>query len=360
MYSNRPHTVPPNRQQKKIDLVQYRITPYFLIVLFSFAIMWVRIFMLDWAWWQHLLSFFSQSAALIMIWHLIRWLNDRLERVIPFENGPLQRVFIQVMIVLFLLSPIIALLFTYARPYMPSFVNKQVIALLIMMFVVVIILFNFSFYAGYFFKNWQQSVEERARLEVQAAGLEREKMNLQYHQLRNQVNPHYLFNTLSSLDGLIQTHPELASEFVRHMSKVYRYVLQHHESEVVSVDEELEFIHHYLELLKVRYQRGLSVQCSVSKPASEKGIVMVTLQMLIDNAIKHNITQPDQPLNIVIRDEGEYMVVHNNKQLRRQIETSNGQGLAQLQQLYTFLTDRPLMVEEGPEYFRIKLPLIEI
>jgi len=353
--------VSTSSQQRKIELVQLRITPYFLIALFSFSIMCVRVFMLpDWLWWMHALSFFSQTFFMVLIWHLIKWLNGRLERYMPFEQGPAQRMFIQVFIVLAILSPLVFAAFTFARPFLPSFVNQQVIALLIMMFVVMIILLNFSFYAGYFFKNWQQSVVDKALLEVQAAELEREKFNLQYHQLRNQVNPHYLFNVLASLDGLIQTNPTLASEFVSHMSKVYRYVLQHKENEVVSLDEELEFIGHYIHLLKARYQDGLHIHCNLTDAAREKGIVMVTLQMLIDNAIKHNVIQPASPLKIVIWDEQGKLNVHNNKQLRRHIDSSNQQGLTQLTQLYSFLSAEPVTVDDQPEHFTIKIPLLEI
>jgi two-component system, LytTR family, sensor kinase len=356
---NIEHRLSTQNQQRKIELVQFRITPYFLIALFSFAIMCVRIFMLpNWKWWMHVTSFFTQTVFMILIWRFIRWLNGQLERVIPFEKGPAQRMFIQVMIVLLLLSPFVIGSVTFARPYLPSFVNKQVIALLIMMFVVMIVLLNFSFYAGYFFKNWQQSVVEKAGLEVQAARLEQEKFHLQYHQLRNQVNPHYLFNTLSSLDSLIQTNPDLASEFVRHMAKVYRYVLQHKENEVVSLNEEMEFIGHYLHLLHTRYQEGLRVECHISEAARERGVVMVTLQLLLDNAIKHNIVQPESPLQVSISDEHHYLVVRNNKQLRKQIETSNGHGLAQLRQLYSFLSDRAVVIEDTDVAFTVKIPLL--
>jgi two-component system, LytTR family, sensor kinase len=160
------------------------------------------------------------------------------------------------------------------------------------------------------------------------------------------------------LDGLIQTDPALASEFVRHMAKVYRYVLQHKENEIVSLEEELEFIAHYFELLQVRYKEGFGIHYNISEAAKEKGIVMVTLQMLIDNAVKHNMVQEGTPLKIVVWDEGDYLLVHNNKQLRKQMETSNKHGLEQLRQLYSYLSDKPVIIEETEEYFTVKIPLL--
>jgi LytS/YehU family sensor histidine kinase len=276
----------------------------------------------------------------------------------PFEHGPVKRIVIQLLICIGILAPIVAVGIYFGRPYMPVYVNKQFLAIAAILFVVLISLFNFSFYAGYFFNNWQKSIEEKAQIEIQAAELEKEKFDLQYHQLRNQVNPHYLFNTLTSLDGLIHTNPELASEFVRHMAKVYRYVLRHKESEVVNLDEELEFIQHYIRLQHIRYADGLKITHDISATAKDKGIVMITLQMLIDNAIKHNIVQANEPLTITIKDEGDYLVVHNNKQLRKQIETSNGQGLMQLQQLYTYLTDKKILIEDADNDYTIKIPLL--
>ncbi|MBL7717706.1 MAG: histidine kinase [Flavipsychrobacter sp.] len=342
-----------------MNYLQYRFTPYFLIALFAASTGIIRIYIIpQWTLPWHILGFIVQTASLILIWHLIKWLSGRLDRRLPFERGPLLRMFVQILITLLVLSPWPILGMTVFRPYLPVKLTSQFIAVLSMMYVIVIFLFNFSFYASYFYRNWQHSVEEKAELEVQAAELEREKFNLQYHQLRNQVNPHYLFNTLSSLDGLIQTNPQLASDFVQHMSKVYRYVLQHKESEVVALEEELNFITTYIKLLQIRYGDGLQIQVNISEAVRDKGIVMVTLQMLLDNAIKHNMVLPAQPLKILVWNDGEYLVVFNNKQLRSQVETSNNKGLSQLSQLYGFLTDRKLVIEDTPEHFSIKIPLL--
>jgi LytS/YehU family sensor histidine kinase len=181
---------------------------------------------------------------------------------------------------------------------------------------------------------------------------------MRYHHLKNQVNPHFLFNTLTSLDGLIQVNPALASDFIRHLSKVYRYVLEHKENEVVSVDTEVNFIQHYISLLQIRYKEALDIRLTISDCGMEKGIVMVTLQMLIDNAIKHNSIQADQPLQIRISDEDDYLRICNNKQLRKQIETSNGHGLKQLKELYAFLTHKPVLTKDADNIFEVKLPLL--
>lgn len=353
------YTILSNKQQSQLQLLKYRATPYTIIIMFSLFASLLRYYLLpDWSLYIHLLMLFTQIVILTCIWHIVKWLNALLDKRIPFYKGAITRVVLQISLSLLLIAPIFIALFFLTHKHFPAFINKEFLGIVIALFTIVIFLFNFAFYAFHFFGNWQKSVEDKAALEVQAADLEREKSTLQYHQLRNQVNPHYLFNTLTSLDGLIHTNPDLASEFVRHMAKVYRYVLRHTENEVVNLNEELEFIQHYIQLLQIRYAGGINIDMKISAAAKDKGIVMVTLQMLIDNAIKHNIVQENEPLHITIKDEDNYIVIYNNKQLRKQIESSNGQGLIQLKELYSYLTDKPVVIEETADMYTIKLPLL--
>lgn len=333
--------------------------PVYIIVLFSLAASVARWFLLpEFNLFTHFILFLVQIFFLTCIWYLINWLSKILEKPLPFEKAPVKRIIIQILLTLLIVSPFWILLSEVSANYLPPFVTRQFIAVLIVLFVVLIFLFNFAFYAFHFFTNWQKSVVEKSQLQVKAAELEKEKFNLQYHQLKNQVNPHYLFNSLSSLDGLIHSNPQLASKFVQHLSKVYRYTLQHKENEVVPLEEELDFISHYRELLNMRYERGLVIEERVTEMAKERGIVMVTLQLLIDNAIKHNMIQAGHPLHIVIRNDEEYLVVQNNIQMRKLIETSNKQGLVQLTQLYYYLSDKPVIVEQNEDAFTIKIPLL--
>lgn len=353
------HSTVQDRHERNFWRLRTRIMPVFVIVLFSVAASVARIFLIpELNLYTHFILFLVQIVFLTCVWYLINWLSKVLDRPLPFDKAPVKRMVIQIVLTILIIAPAWALLAELAKPYLPPFVTRQFVAIIIVLFVVLIFLFNFAFYSFHFFRNWQNSVLEKSELQVKAAELEKEKFNLQYHHLKNQVNPHYLFNSLTSLDGLIQTNPPLASEFVRHMSKVYRYTLQHKENEVVSLQEEMEFINHYRELLKIRYGAGLAIEENLSVEARDKGIVMVTLQLLIDNAIKHNSVQPVQPLKIMIADKGDYLVVRNNIQSRTQIETSNKQGLQQLRQLYLYLSDKPIVIEENKQEFTIKIPLL--
>jgi LytS/YehU family sensor histidine kinase len=163
---------------------------------------------------------------------------------------------------------------------------------------------------------------------------------------------------LTSLDGLIHTNPQLASDFLKHLSKVYRYVLEHKEQEVVRIETELAFIAHYIELLKIRFSNSLQFHIAVSKEAKDRGIVMVTLQMLIDNALKHNGLSKAKPLHIYIKDAEGFLVVRNNKQARKQLEVSTQQGLQQLEELYRYLNDNKITILNTEDFFEVKLPLL--
>lgn len=339
--------------------MNWKHAPYIIILAFSIIITIVRIFMVpEWSILFHILLFFLQFLLLVGIWGLINLLGNYFDKRIPFSSNPARRMILQIVSSICIVAPVMIGIATVARPYAPSFINNKFITLIIILLLVMTVLLNFVLAAYYFFSQWQKSVQEKAQLQVRTAEMEKERSTLQYHHLKNQVNPHFLFNTFTSLDGLIQTDPELASDFVRHLSKVYRYVLEHKENEVVSLQTETDFIQHYISLLTIRYKDVLKIKIDISQPAMEKGIVMVTLQMLIDNAIKHNSLQAETPLEICIWDVDGYLHIKNNKQLRRQIETSNQHGLRQLKELYSYLTKEEVIIKETTEAFEINLPLL--
>jgi sensor histidine kinase YesM len=176
-----------------------------------------------------------QVIYLSGIWIFIKNLSQYLDKIIPFEKNILRRILVQVATALIFDFPVYALLFMDNRPFGLNFLTPQILAVISLLIFVFILFMNIGYDAFYFFRQWQASVREKAELQVRAAELEKDKSMLQYHNLKNQVNPHFLFNSLSSLDGLIQTNPELASDFVKHLSKVYRYVLEHKQNEIVSL-----------------------------------------------------------------------------------------------------------------------------
>ena len=193
-----------------------------------------------------------------------------------------------------------------------------------------------------------------------AAELEMEKALVQYDNLKNQLNPHFLFNSLSSLNSLIFENPQLASEFLQQLSKVYRYVLENKEKNLVSLDTEIKFVKHYVQLLKARFEEGMDVVFDVEDVNLNKGVAPVTLQLLIENAMKHNTTQKNTPLQILITTKDGFLIVQNNVQVRPVIESSNGQGLENLKNLYRYFSKIPVAVEREQNLFIVKIPLLEL
>lgn len=341
-------------------IMKGKYIPYAVTFVFCIITAVARLLLISdyWSWQGHLMAFFVQLVFILAVWAFIKFLSGYLDKRLPSEKSTAKKIILQVLISIVVTFPFYLLFISNLDNMVPVYVNKGFVFAISILFFVVLILLNIGSRSFYFFREWRKSIEEKAQLQIQAANLEKEKSMMQYHHLKNQVNPHFLFNTFTSLDGLIQSDPQLASQFVRHLSKVYRYVLEHKEQEVVNVETELAFIEHYISILKIRYKEALDININISNTAKEKGIVMVTLQMLIDNAIKHNIVQSTAPLQIHIWDTDDTLCMKNNKQLRKQIETSNGHGLWQLQELYSFITEREVIVQNTDDSFQINLPLL--
>lgn len=196
--------------------------------------------------------------------------------------------------------------------------------------------------------NVQQSLQQAYK----------EKAEMEYENLKQHLNPHFLFNSLAAVIGLIKTEPALAVEFIRNLNGVYRYVLQHKNEQLVTLQAELDFAKQYFQLQKTRFGAGLDIDIAVSEEYLQKKIVPVTLQNLIENAIKHNSTAEDAPLKIAIIADNDCLLVQNNLQVKSFVETSNRQGLKNLTLLYSYLTSRPVEISSKDQLFTVKLPLV--
>ncbi len=205
------------------------------------------------------------------------------------------------------------------------------------------------YYSRYMVFAYQHSLQSEE-------ALKRETLLAKYEALKNQVNPHFLFNTLNTLAGVVEQTPEQAPEFIHRFSSIYRYVLEQRDKEVVSIAEELEFLENYIYLAKIRHGNGLIVNISVNK--KEALIAPMGLQMLFENAIKHNVITDDEPLTVEIGTEPDYVFVRNNLQPRNTIEGSSKLGLENLTRRYQYLTPKPVVVNKTQTVFEVKLPVI--
>lgn len=213
--------------------------------------------------------------------------------------------------------------------------------------------------SGYLiYRTRYKNIRKLNELHSKAQLLEKEKALVMYENLKQHLNPHFLFNSLTSLGSLITINPKQAGNFLDKMSKVYRYILKNRDNETVPLSDELRFVQLYIDLQKTRFENGLIVNVNVDEEHYHCKIVPVTLQNLVENAIKHNTADADMPLQIDLFIEDDYLVVRNNLQKKTFVETSNKQGLANMESLYHHLSNRPMEILENESYFMIKIPLL--
>lgn len=201
--------------------------------------------------------------------------------------------------------------------------------------------------------SWRQAAIESEKLKT-------ERVSSQYESLKNQVNPHFLFNSLNALTALVYEDQDQAAKFIKKLADVYRYVLDNQQKEVVPLSEEIRFVEAYVFLQKIRFEENLQVTIQV--PADTQAMVLpLSLQMLVENAIKHNIISDDEPLHIqVYLEEEEFIVVKNNLQLKTSHEYSSGLGLKNIQSRYEYLSKKEISVLNSADEFIVKLPLLNL
>lgn len=199
----------------------------------------------------------------------------------------------------------------------------------------------------------------RSRIDAEKATEEAGLANYKYIKLKQQVNPHFLFNTLNVLNYLIlEKTPSEASHYTHRLAEVYRYMLLSEEKRLVSLREELEFAHSYVDLLKVRFNTGLDVKIDIPEEDMSHSVVPCTFQLLIENATKHNILSATSPLTITIYTTESSVVVTNNVNKRLTKVNSTGFGTKYLQQQYKDIADKSLIINESKEEFTVIIPLL--
>lgn len=278
-------------------------------------------------------------------------INALLNSKLPFKEGIPRRIAVQMISGAAYALILRFFLYELGEPYLTVKLDSMFLAATWFLYILASVIVNSIFITDYFIDQWKFSL-------VQTERLEKEKTQVQFDNLKNQLNPHFLFNALTSLNSLIFENQALASQFLQHLSKVYRYVLQNKDKNFVTVQTELDFIQNYVFLLNTRFESALTITFRVDVHSKEKAIVPVTLQILIENALKHNVVDKDRPLSIRIETNDEYLVVSNNLQLRKLVETSNKQGLDNLKSLYRFLTDKPVKIESNEVGFSVSVPLV--
>lgn len=207
------------------------------------------------------------------------------------------------------------------------------------------------YYAFFYWKGKQETKIKQSKLIAGTA-------SAKFDALKNQLDPHFLFNSLNVLASLIEENPLQAQKFTTSLSKVYRYVLEQKSKELVPLDEELAFARTYMNLIKMRFEDSIVISIPDKATNSDFKVVPLSLQLLLENAVKHNQVTPTKKLHIEIIESGNRLIVKNNIQAKQVVKKSSGVGLVNIKQRYHLLTDSEVRIEDNGIDFQVGIPIL--
>lgn len=295
--------------------------------------------------------YIASVVWIIITWEFIILTGKLIEKKLPAASYFFARMIIQIV----LTYPVVTILgdgmFNAASIVFNIPLDPNLVTIGYLLYFLTTLVLNLVYFGILYFYNWKKDL-------INLGGAQREQAIVKYDSLKNQLNPHFLFNALTSLNSLIFENQQLASDFLQQLSKVYRYVLQNKEKETVPLATEINFIGHYISLLKIRFDTAIDFNIRLDEEIKEREIVPITLQILIENAVKHNIVSVNCPLYVTISSNGPYLIVENSINKKMQVETSNRQGLENLKEFYHYLSNLPIEIVETQNLFTVKIPLI--
>jgi len=212
----------------------------------------------------------------------------------------------------------------------------------------IVIVFHFVYFYN---RKQKQKIKEQKVIAGTASA--------KFDALKNQLDPHFLFNSLNVLTSLIDENPENAQKFTTSLSKIYRYVLEQKNKDLIAVDQELKFAKTYMSLLKMRFEDSLVFSMPEHSTNPESKVVPLSLQLLLENAVKHNIVTSSKPLHITIYENSGFLIVENNLQIKQVVKSnSSGVGLNNIKQRYALLTNKQISIAEDKNTFSVSLPML--
>ncbi len=295
--------------------------------------------------------FASVSALTISSWMLMwfgtEYLCEYLDERIKWTTHPVQRVIVG--FVLIILYTVVAIYLLVSAAQWIFNINIGSVSEAIYMGIGITLVITVLLTSRSFLFNWRQTA-------IDAEKFKRESTIAKFESLRNQVNPHFLFNSFNVLTNLVYEDQNKAAKFIKQLSDVYRYLLDMRDKEIVTLEEERRFLDSYLFLQQIRF--GDKLKLTIMLDGREGMIPPLVLQMLVENAIKHNEISEEHPLSINIYADGNFIVVENNLRKKNVIdESSPGVGLDNICKRYEFLTDKKVEIIQDKK-FTVKLPII--
>jgi len=278
-----------------------------------------------------------------------------LDNIIPWDKSPKMRVFVGVtgaivltMLTLFLLNYFLWVQF-WGKEF--SFLFSEQLIIFYLIGLAITVLISAILYAISFFKEVQEQV-------LITEKLRKEKLQTELNALKAHIDPHFLFNSFNVLSGQIDEDPKKAQKLLGQISSVYRYILENRNENTNTIKEELNFAEKYLNIQQTRFEDSIELHVDLREETLVKKIPSLSLQLLLENAIKHNGFNEEEPLRISIAQENNNLVIKNNLKPRRNLVESNGLGLQNIQDRYGLLNESDFSFEDDGQSFIVKLPLL--
>ena len=295
----------------------------------------------------------SWIAIVIVVIALGNWgLHQRLNRFLTWEESPGRRFSWQ--LVLGMLYSLVCINLTYLLfkglflQVLPDSAQMLLLNLYGLFFLLPVISVHGVLYL---MTQWRRSI-------VYSETLKQQQVRSELESLKNHLDPHFLFNNLNILSSLIDQNPAAAQDFLGNFSEVYRYVLRQREEELVSLRSELEFLDAYVYMLRQRFGENMQIEIDIEAAHRHLYVPPLALQMLIENAIKHNKATDSSPLQISIRSEKKGLMICNNLQKKIVAEASTGFGLESIVKRYGLLSDKKVLIREDKGEFKVSIPIM--
>lgn len=298
-------------------------------------------------------SFYSLSLGIssMKTYEFTEW---KLEKYIPWLKRPFARFLISILVeVIFGFAILIIINYLFFIHILGQSIDDfyrttyEAVKYLLAFTVGGVVLIN----AISFFRNWRQSA-------INEEILKREKLAIEYEALKNQINPHFLFNNLTALISLVHKDQDKAVNFIQELSNTLRYVLESREYEIIELSKEQKLIESIAYMYRLRHEDSLTIKINLQE-TTDKFIIPMALQMLIENAIKHNVVSNSKPLVIEVMEDEGFIIVRNNYQPKMTKIASSQIGLKNIESRYQYITDKKMIIECNSTFFSVKLPILE-
>ncbi len=305
--------------------------------------------------WQVKLSFLYTIGIAAIVWQGNRYLHYSMRSYFDWYNKPIQKILILLFSIAFYTIPVsVLLLVGWYNLFAEGLVNWNVVWNSTLIILVAVVFITHVYETVFLVKETESEM-------IRNEQLERTKAEAELEALKNQIDPHFIFNSLNTLSHLIEAKPGKAKLFNDNMADVYRYILQNKARGLVLLKEEMNFLENYFSLLKIRFENAVGLNIAVDETEMEHCLVPpISLQILVENAIKHNEFSETQPLCISIRLSNEELIIHNPVRKKNLRKPSSKIGLQNLKERYRLTTNKEIIIKEEEKDFTVILPILKI